>query len=183
MEAVLQQVIEDSVLKAAKQAEDQLDDQIRALENLEDDDLERLRQQRIEQLKRQAKQKDHWRARGHGSLREIDTEKEFFAEMKGEDRMICHFYRENWPCKVRVRMINGKLTCMIVVADLPDQQVMDKHLQTLAQQHLETKFVKVGTLTFHRTLRVFPFYATYPAGFRNGKMRVVRGAVAVPACR
>lgn len=105
MEAVLQQVIEDSVLKAAKQAEDQLDDQIRALEHLEDDDLERLRQQRIDQLKRVAKQKDQWRARGHGSLREIDSEKEFFAEMKGEDRMICHFYRENWPCKVRVRVI------------------------------------------------------------------------------
>lgn len=28
------------------------------------------------------------------------SEKEFFSEMKGEARMICHFYRENWPCKV-----------------------------------------------------------------------------------
>eukprot|EP00884_Botryococcus_braunii_P013365 jgi/Botrbrau1/22029/Bobra.0024s0043.1 len=121
MEALVQQAVEESILKVAKQAEDQLDNQIRALENLEDDDLERMRQARIDQLKRQAQQREQWRARGHGSLREIDSEKDFFAEMKGEDRMICHFYRENWPCKV-----------------------MDKHLQILAQEHLETKFVKIN---------------------------------------
>ena len=28
----------------------------------------------------------------------------------------------------------------------PGIQVMDKHLQLLAQQHLETKFVKVGSV-------------------------------------
>ena len=37
---------------------------------------------------------------GHGEYREILSEKDFFAEMKGTERMICHFYRENWPCKV-----------------------------------------------------------------------------------
>lgn len=26
---------------------------------------------------------------------------EFFAEMKGEERMVCHFFRNNWPCKAR----------------------------------------------------------------------------------
>ncbi len=31
------------------------------------------------------------------------SEKEFFAEMKGEERMVCHFYRDSWPCKVRCR--------------------------------------------------------------------------------
>ena len=37
---------------------------------------------------------------GTGSTGEIQGEKEFFAEMKGEERMVCHFYRSNWPCKV-----------------------------------------------------------------------------------
>ena len=37
---------------------------------------------------------------GHGEYREILSEKDFFAEMKGTERMICHFHRENWPCKV-----------------------------------------------------------------------------------
>ena len=35
--------------------------------------------------------------------------------------MVCHFYRNNWPC-----------------------QVMDKHLQILCNKHVETKFVKVN---------------------------------------
>ena len=48
-------------------------------------------------------------------------EKEFFNEMKKEEGMVCHFYRNNWPC-----------------------QVMDKHLGLLAAKHVETKFVKVN---------------------------------------
>ena len=41
-------------------------------------------------------------------------------EMKAEERMVCHFYRESFPCKV-----------------------MDKHMGTLARKHPETKFVRV----------------------------------------
>jgi hypothetical protein len=43
--------------------------------------------------------------------------------MKGEERMVCHFFRDNWPCKV-----------------------MDKHLGILCKQHLECKFAKVRKL-------------------------------------
>lgn len=63
--------------------------------------------------------KQEWLAKGHGELREIN-EREFFGEMKGVDRMVCHFYRSSVPC-----------------------QVMDKHLINLAKRHIETKFVKV----------------------------------------
>ena len=35
--------------------------------------------------------------------------------------MVCHFYRNNWPC-----------------------EVMDKHLKILSMKHLETKFVKLN---------------------------------------
>ncbi len=60
-----------------------------------------------------------WIRRGHGEYREVD-EKDFFKEMKGEERMVCHFFRNNWPCKV-----------------------MDKHMRILAAKHIETKFVCV----------------------------------------
>ena len=63
--------------------------------------------------------KQEWLSKGHGELREI-TEQDFFKEMKGVDRMVCHFYRSSIPC-----------------------QVMDKHLLDLAKRHIETKFVKV----------------------------------------
>ncbi|KAL0412603.1 UNVERIFIED_CONTAM: Thioredoxin domain-containing protein 9 [Sesamum radiatum] len=52
---------------------------------------------------------------------EIPYEKEFFSVVKASERVVCHFYRENWPCKV-----------------------MDKHLSILAKQHIETRFVKIN---------------------------------------
>lgn len=98
---VVQQAVEQSVLRVAKQLEEQLDSELHKLDNLQDDDLERLRQRRIQDLKQQQEKAKEWMAKGHGEYREIFDEKEFFREMKGEDRMVCHFFRNNWPCKVR----------------------------------------------------------------------------------
>jgi hypothetical protein len=86
--------------QAVKNVEDQLDNTLQALDNLDPDDIENMRQRRLKQMKRDAAQKQEWARRGHGNYREIFGEKGFFAEMKGEERMVCHFYRENWPCKV-----------------------------------------------------------------------------------
>ena len=71
-------------------------------------------------MRRAQSRREEWASKGHGEYREIPDEKAFFKEMKGEERMVCHFYRENWPCKV-----------------------MDKHLNILCRQHFETKFVKI----------------------------------------
>lgn len=84
----------------AKAVEDSLDDELSKLDKLEDDDLERLRERRIQQLKKQATMRQQWLAQGHGDYQEIFSEKEFFAKVKKSDRVVCHFYRENWPCKV-----------------------------------------------------------------------------------
>jgi len=90
------------------------------LDNMGEEDLDRLREQRLLALKKQQKKRQEWIRKGHGEYREVE-EKEFFNEMKGEDRMVCHFYRNNWPC-----------------------EVMDKHLKILSTKHLETKFVKLN---------------------------------------
>ena len=87
--------------------------------------MERIKQRRLQQMKKAQEQRARWKADGHGEYREIVGEKEFFKEMKGVERMVAHFYRENWPCKV-----------------------MDKHLDLLAKKHLETKFVKVHAEKF-----------------------------------
>jgi acetyl-CoA carboxylase alpha subunit len=49
----LQQVVENTLLQAAKQVEEQLDSQLHRLDNLDEDDLEKLRRQRLEEMKRQ----------------------------------------------------------------------------------------------------------------------------------
>ena len=99
-QALIQHAIEQNVVAAAQQVEDQIDQQLAALDKLDSEDIETLRQKRVLQLKLLAKKKQEWLSKGHGELTEVLFEKEFFKEMKGEERMICHFYRENWPCKV-----------------------------------------------------------------------------------
>lgn len=123
MAGVQAAVVEQALLQVAQQVEAQLDGELHKLDNVTDDkdELSRIRQERMAELRaRQGKQAE-WLAKNHGQYREICSEKEFFDEMKGEERMVCHFFRENWPCKV-----------------------IDKHLDILAKGHLETKFVKIN---------------------------------------
>ncbi|PKI71659.1 thioredoxin domain-containing protein 9 homolog [Punica granatum] len=116
----IQEIVEQQVLTVAKAMEDKLDDEISALDRLDLDDLEALRERRLQQMKKMAEKRSRWISLGHGEYSEIPTEKEFFSVVKASDRVVCHFYRDNWPCKV-----------------------MDKHLSILAKQHIETRFVKI----------------------------------------
>nr|CAD1840255.1 unnamed protein product [Ananas comosus var. bracteatus] len=115
----VKQILEKQVLTVAKAVEDKLDEEITALDRLDLDDLEALRERRLQQMKKMAERRSRWISLGHGEYTEI-SEKDFFAAVKASDRVVCHFYRENWPCKV-----------------------MDKHLAILAKQHVETRFLKI----------------------------------------
>ncbi|KNA13042.1 hypothetical protein SOVF_120430 isoform B [Spinacia oleracea] len=119
----VQQILENQVLTVAKAMEDKIDDEIAALDRLESDDIEVLREKRIKQMKKMAEKRSRWISLGHGDYSEIPSEKEFFSVVKASDRVVCHFYRENWPSDTA--------------------KVMDKHLSVLAKQHIETRFVKI----------------------------------------
>ncbi|KAG9456092.1 hypothetical protein H6P81_000600 [Aristolochia fimbriata] len=116
----VQEILEKQILTVVKAVEDKLDDEISALDRLDLDDLEALRERRLQQMKKMAEKRSRWIALGHGEYSEIPSEKDFFTVVKASDRVVCHFYRENWPCKV-----------------------MDKHLAILAKRHIETRFVKI----------------------------------------
>tara|TARA_B100000475_G_scaffold194168_1_gene169497 strand:- start:234 stop:896 length:663 start_codon:yes stop_codon:yes gene_type:complete len=113
-------MMEQQVMGMAQQMEDALDDELHKMNNMSTDDLEDIRRKRLEAMKAGQTRRKEWLAKGHGELRNIADEKEFFAEMKGEDKMVVHFYRNNWPCKV-----------------------MDMHLDLLSKKHLETKFARI----------------------------------------
>lgn len=113
--------IESNVLKALEDKEDQLDEEIRNLEQASDDDLERLREQRLRELKSQAQQLDKLRHFGHGEYTEID-EKDFFSAAKRSRCIVAHFYR---PTTHR---------CVI----------LDKHFTSLSRKHVCTRFVKIN---------------------------------------
>ncbi|KAJ3698429.1 hypothetical protein LUZ61_002134 [Rhynchospora tenuis] len=118
-ESQVAQIVEKQVLTVVKAVEDKIDEEIAALDRLDLDDLEALRERRLQQMKKMAEKRNKWISLGHGEYSDIG-EKEFFAVVKASERVVCHFYRENWPCKV-----------------------MDKHLAILAKQHMETRFIKV----------------------------------------
>ncbi|KAJ0438388.1 putative Thioredoxin domain-containing protein [Helianthus annuus] len=120
MEHKVQEILEQQVLTVAKAVEEKIDDEIAALEKLDLDDIEVLRERRLQQMKKMAEKRSRWISLGHGEYTEIFSEKDFFAIVKASDRVVCHFYRENWPCKV-----------------------VDKHLSILAKQHIETRFIKI----------------------------------------
>lgn len=96
----IQQVIEKQVLTVAQAVEEKLDEEIAALDRLDDDDLEALRERRLQQMKKMSEKRSRWISLGHGEYSEILSEKDFFGVVKASDRVVCHFYRENWPCKV-----------------------------------------------------------------------------------
>eukprot|EP00262_Sarcandra_glabra_P007498 TRINITY_DN20347_c0_g1_i1.p1 TRINITY_DN20347_c0_g1~~TRINITY_DN20347_c0_g1_i1.p1 ORF type:complete len:213 (+),score=41.94 TRINITY_DN20347_c0_g1_i1:89-727(+) len=118
--ANVQQIVEKQVLTVAKAFEEKIDEEISALDRLDLDDLDALREQRLQQMKKMAEKRSRWISLGHGDYTEIPSEKDFFTAVKSSDRVVCHFYRENWPCKV-----------------------MDKHLNLLSKRHIETRFVKI----------------------------------------
>ncbi|KAK6946169.1 Thioredoxin domain [Dillenia turbinata] len=119
-ESKVQEVLEKQILTVAKAVEDKIDEEIAVLDRLDLDDIEALRERRLQQMKKMAEKRSRWISLGHGDFSEIPSEKEFFTAVKASERVVCHFYRENWPCKV-----------------------MDKHLSALAKQHIETRFVKL----------------------------------------
>jgi|TARA_B110000977_G_scaffold148112_1_gene187820 hypothetical protein len=84
----------------AKSMEDALDDELHRMNNMDQDDLENIRRKRLESMKGDQDKRKKFLAMGHGELRDLQDEKEFFSEMKGENMMVVHFYRNNWPCKV-----------------------------------------------------------------------------------
>jgi len=118
--AIAQQMVEEKILSFAKNMEDALDDEMHRMDNMDADDLENIKRKRLESMKGEQNQRKAWLAKGHGELIQVQDEKEFFSQMKGENMMVCHFYRNNWPCKV-----------------------MDMHLDMLSKKHLETKFCKI----------------------------------------
>ncbi|XP_066476874.1 thioredoxin domain-containing protein 9 [Tiliqua scincoides] len=119
---ILSKVLEAQMLQTTKIVEEQLDADIQKLDQMDEDDMELLKQRRLDALKKAQKQKQEWLSKGHGEYREIPSEREFFQEVKESKNVVCHFYKDT------------TFRCLI----------FDKHLAALAKKHIETKFIKLN---------------------------------------
>jgi thiol-disulfide isomerase/thioredoxin len=126
------QAMGQAILNSTKAQEEAIVDQMKKYDDLlnaGDDELEALRQKRLGQMKAAAKQREDWRSNEHGTYTELgegqhgaDVAKQFFESAKTSNRLVVHFYR-------------------------PTTRYCDiyhRHLQKLAEKHLETKFVKIN---------------------------------------
>ena len=68
-------LLEERLVSVAKTVENSIDDELHRLDTLTEDDLEVVRQKRLEQMKRMAATRQEWLARGHGTYREVPGEK------------------------------------------------------------------------------------------------------------
>lgn len=118
---------------------ERVDAEVKALETMDDDDLEVLRQKRRDALKKAQEQKQEWLTNGHGQYEEVASEKDFFEATKKSKNVVAHFY------------VDSSFRCKIV----------DKHLALLAPKHIETKFLKINAekspfLTERLKIKVMP---------------------------
>lgn len=114
--------LESKLLHVTQGIERQVDAAIEQIENLDVNDLEALRKQRITELKKQEAQRNEWLSLGHGQYEELPEEKMFFDVIKKSKNCVIHFFTNTSP------------RCAIV----------DKHLKILAPKHIETRFVKLN---------------------------------------
>lgn len=134
--------IQNQVLKVAERVEQQIDAELQALEKLDEDDIEKLRERRLQEMKQQAKQVQEWRALGHGEYSELAEEKEFFEIAKKSKDIVCHFYK----------------------SDTPRCKIVDHHLKILCRSHIEARFCKIDVmrcpfLTERLRIKVIPTIA------------------------
>uniref|UniRef100_A0A8D2CMU1 Thioredoxin domain-containing protein 9 n=1 Tax=Sciurus vulgaris TaxID=55149 RepID=A0A8D2CMU1_SCIVU len=88
-------VLENQLLQSAKLVEEHLDSEIQKLDQMDKDELEHLKEKRLEALRKAQQQKQEWLSKGHGEYREIPSEREFFQEVKESKKVVCHFYRDS----------------------------------------------------------------------------------------
>ena len=123
-EAQVRGAMESAVVAAVRTMEEQLDREIRKLDEVEsmgDEELEGVRARRLAQMRRAKERAEQLRAAGHGEYTTITDQKEFFEQCKRCDRVVAHFAR----------------------ASTRRCEVLDAHLAKLARSHVETKFIRV----------------------------------------
>lgn len=75
MAEMIQQALAAQLGQIGQAIEDQVDAEIHRMENMDEDNLEKLREKRIDHMKRMQKKQQEWRAAGHGEVRLIDGDK------------------------------------------------------------------------------------------------------------
>ncbi|XP_044727971.1 thioredoxin domain-containing protein 9 homolog [Chrysoperla carnea] len=111
--------------EALEVIENRIEDQIDLLNNLKSDDLLELRNQRLKFLQEKEENKKNWRRLGHGSVCELQDEKEFFQITKASEKCVILIYSDDF---------NGM-----------EGQILQQHLKKIASKILELKIAIINS--------------------------------------
>merc|ERR1712193_432094 len=113
-------MMHDQMYRAALDTEAELDQKLKDMDAMKEDDIEEIRRKRLEQMKSTHSRKNKMLGLGHGEYALIE-EKDFFDCAKKSEYIVVHFYRPStWRC-----------------------EILDRHLKQLAVKHWGTRFVKI----------------------------------------
>ncbi|KAG2493503.1 hypothetical protein HYH03_008319 [Edaphochlamys debaryana] len=132
--------------------------QVVAMDDLMDDEeLQKLHEERIARLKAEKEKRSQQAQKGHGTYTEI-SEGDFLETVTQTDMVVCHFFhREFERCKI-----------------------MDKHLQTLAHKYFNTRFIKVSApdspfFTVKLAIKTLPCIIAFRNGVATGRITGFEG--------
>merc|ERR1712187_226520 len=79
---VMQYQMNEMAAAALLQMEAAVDAELDKVDNMTEDDLNKIRMRRINEMKQRAKDKEDWKAQGHGTMTKITDQKEVFSACK-----------------------------------------------------------------------------------------------------
>jgi len=117
----MQAMMDTALAQTLLSVEAALDAEIEKSNNLDDDDYAKIRQKRMEEMKRKKQEENDNKFNGHGKMDKLNDQQEFFAAAKKSSRMVCIFTRNS---------------------NKYGKQMLE-HAELLAQKHLEARFIWV----------------------------------------
>lgn len=115
---------QQQVLEASAQIiSNVVDQEISRLDNIleNEDELKKIRMERLAQLRKEQDSKNKWKANGHGVMKDLRDERDFFRAVESSERVVAVFSLASNK--------HGAKLC--------------EHLQVIATHHLETCFLKL----------------------------------------
>jgi len=91
MHAQIASLQKQAINQVSKVLEKQVDAEIDRLSNLTEDDLGKMRQKRIREMKERADKREKWRRTGHGTVEEIVDQKDFYTFAKIVSALLFYF--------------------------------------------------------------------------------------------
>lgn len=172
------QILEQQLLNVASAMEEKIDAEMAELDKLEDDDIERIREKRLQEMKKLQDVRQEWLRNGHGKLNEISSDKDFFEEAKNSKKLVVHFYRNTTIFRFQNLITFKSLYILnkVLIFAFMRCKILDEHLKTLSKQHMETKFLKLDVdkcdwIVQRLNIRIIPTLAFVLDGKTKDYMR------------